>query len=350
MNERRKATIYDIAEATGFSVGTVNRALNDKPRIKAETKKLIMDTAAALGYKANPAAQGLRRAQIKIGVVMYCPVLEYVSSIARGIANAASDLEKFNVEIDVYQLEYSTNEICRAETVELLKRFRDEKYSGVALFSSSTNQEIEDIRQTVDELTESGIPVATIANDIPQSTRALYVGIDAFTAGRMAAEMLWLTCPHCHVALLTNSIDSEVNRGYVAGFHDFAGFECFSGISMYEHLDEPELVLRETKRMINENPELKGIYMTSASANIACEYIRANESKSYRIITTDLLRDTPMFLKNGTASATIFQDPYRQGRNAVQYLYHYILDRSDGGVHHIVPSILLSSNVAAYEF
>lgn len=348
MNAKKKITIYDLAEITGFSVGTVNRALNGKNRIKEETRQLILETAAKVGYKANPAAQGLHRNPMRIGVILYCPVFEYVNDINRGICAAAQDLEKYNVEVDIRQIPYTTNRECRQKAMELMRYFQHEKYNGIALFQSSTKADVAEIIRIIDEISDSGIPVATIANDIPESKRIFYVGVNAFTAGRMAAEMLWLSCPGKDVALLTNSMESEVNRQCIEGFYDFAGNSRFSGIRLYEHFDEPNLVIQQTERMISDNPELYGIYMTSASATSACQHIRKLGKKEYKIITTDLLEETPQILYDGTASATIFQDPYRQGKNAVKNLYDYIVSKQAEDTYSIIPSIILSSNVSFY--
>jgi len=349
MNEKKKITIYDLAEMTGFSVGTVNRALNGKARIKEETRKLILETADKVGYKANPAAQGLHRNPIKIGVVMFCSVFEYVNDIKRGIQSAAEDLEKYNVSVDISLINENDPHQCVLKTAETLLRHRDEKVNGVVLFHSSNSEEDVDLlRRVIDELTEDGIPVATIANDISNSRRIFYVGINAFVAGRMAAEMLWLSCPHKDVALLTSSRMSEVNSQYLDGFFDFAGNDRFTGIKVYEHYDESPKVIRETERMLAENPELKGIYMTTASSTEACLHIRKLGLKDYNIITTDLLTDTPDILRDGIASAVIFQDPYRQGKSAIKSLYDYLLTKTVAADYSITPSIILSSNVSAY--
>lgn len=345
---KKKITIYDLAEITGFSVGTVYRALNGKKRIKEETRKLILETAEKVGYKANPAAQGLHRNQMRIGVVLYCQVYEYVTAIWRGVETAAVDLEKYNVELEVHMLPYTTNRECREKAIELIYRFEQENFDGIALFMSSTKGEAAEISKVIDEIAEKGIPVATIANDIPESRRVLHVGINAHMAGKMAAEMLWLLCPGKDVALLTNSLESEVNRQYVEGFHEFSGDNRFSSIRIYEHFDEPKIVIRQTERMIAENPSLSGIYMTSASATSACQHIRQMGKKDYKIITTDLLEETPQILYDGAASAAIFQDPFRQGRNAVKALYDYILTKKIQDDYSIIPSIILASNVSAY--
>jgi len=70
--------------------------------------------------------------------------------------------------------------------------------------------------------------------------------------------------------------------------------------------------------------------------------------KNLTIVTTDLLKETPMLLKQKNATATIFQNPYRQGRNVVKLLYNHIISQTDKGEHLLAPQILLSSNVDAY--
>ena len=45
----KRTTIYDIAERLGISTATVNRALTGKPRVKEETRALVLKTAAEAG-------------------------------------------------------------------------------------------------------------------------------------------------------------------------------------------------------------------------------------------------------------------------------------------------------------
>ncbi|OKL47339.1 LacI family DNA-binding transcriptional regulator [Boudabousia marimammalium] len=55
------ATIRDIASACNVSLSTVSRALNEQAGVSEETRVLVQETAARLGYLPNVAAQRLRR-------------------------------------------------------------------------------------------------------------------------------------------------------------------------------------------------------------------------------------------------------------------------------------------------
>ena len=61
MADKKTVTIYDVAAAAGVSIATVNRALNNKPRISESTRRLVIKVAEELGYTANKAAQALSR-------------------------------------------------------------------------------------------------------------------------------------------------------------------------------------------------------------------------------------------------------------------------------------------------
>ena len=58
---RQKVTLKDIAQATGFSVNTVSRALRGKDDIAPETKQKIEQAQRDMGYIINNLASSLRR-------------------------------------------------------------------------------------------------------------------------------------------------------------------------------------------------------------------------------------------------------------------------------------------------
>ena len=51
--------IKDVAKVSGYSVGTVSKALNDYPDISETTKQKIKDIATNLGYTPNSFGQSL---------------------------------------------------------------------------------------------------------------------------------------------------------------------------------------------------------------------------------------------------------------------------------------------------
>jgi len=56
---RGRATIRDVAEAAGVSIGTVSRALNARSGVHAATRRRVMDAATALAYDPDRAARSM---------------------------------------------------------------------------------------------------------------------------------------------------------------------------------------------------------------------------------------------------------------------------------------------------
>jgi DNA-binding LacI/PurR family transcriptional regulator len=58
--ERRSVGIKDMASQLGISIGTVSRALNDRPDVNPETRRQVLEAARTMGYVANQSGRSLR--------------------------------------------------------------------------------------------------------------------------------------------------------------------------------------------------------------------------------------------------------------------------------------------------
>ena len=54
-------TIKDLANQTGYSVGTISRVLNNQPNVSERARKAILDAAQASGFQLNATAQQLKQ-------------------------------------------------------------------------------------------------------------------------------------------------------------------------------------------------------------------------------------------------------------------------------------------------
>jgi LacI family transcriptional regulator len=82
-----KITIFDVAEASGVSYGTVSRVINHDPHVKAATRARVMSAIERLGYVINRQAQSLARGGQThvIGVLVPDLGTGYIGEIVRGI-------------------------------------------------------------------------------------------------------------------------------------------------------------------------------------------------------------------------------------------------------------------------
>ena len=86
--------IKDIARALGVSIGTVDRALHDKPGINPATRARVLHTAKALGYRPNLAARHLKSGtRVVIAVHLPQEIAQFWDSLEAGIREASALFE-----------------------------------------------------------------------------------------------------------------------------------------------------------------------------------------------------------------------------------------------------------------
>jgi len=96
-----KVTIVDIANELGISKSTVANVLSEKGRFSDETRSLVHDAAARLGYVSNRAARSLRTNRAG-AIGLYVPpvarTLAFYMEFAFGVAHAA-ELERSDLTL-----------------------------------------------------------------------------------------------------------------------------------------------------------------------------------------------------------------------------------------------------------
>lgn len=82
--------LKDIAEAAGVSTATVSRVLGDKPNVRPELRKQVMDVVERLNYRPNRAAQRLRSKQSSfIGLIVADIQSPFFASVTRAVEDVA---------------------------------------------------------------------------------------------------------------------------------------------------------------------------------------------------------------------------------------------------------------------
>lgn len=342
----KKTTIYDIAQLLNISVGTVYRALHNTGRISPVTKQKILDKAQELNFRINQSAQGIRREPVTIGVLLCCPILPFLEEIRAGIEYEFSNLSQYNYYADIRQMPPLNADDCAELINEALQDFHEKRYGGVILFLSGSS---EGSRPALEQLEEAGMPMVCLVNDLPYRNKVAFVRADGQCAGQIAAELLSLSCNQQNIAILTGDSSIHIHKENLAGFMEEARRHQFASMRIYEHKDHPELVTQKLEEIFSCDPPYQGLYITSASSIIASPYLmELNKEKKLNIIATDLYYPIKVPLQRGIISATIFQNPFLQGRKAASNLYNHLQHHAIHEDIRIAPQIVMRSNVEMY--
>lgn len=346
MEIKKKATIYDIAKELNISSGTVYRAMNNKGRFSKETQKKVLETAERLNYSINHTAQALRRNPVTVGVILCCPVPQFLNEIEQGIRVGFAEIENYNVFADIRVFSGVNAEQRVEEIFSYLNDFEANGYYAAILFlSGSTDKFIE----RIEKLGGKGIKIVTIVNDVPCKNRIFHVAADGFSAGAIAAEFLGLCCPNGKTAILTGNKSTYIHEKNINGFLAAAKENSIVGVDVYEHNDEPALVSRLLKEIFYGEKRYDGVYISTASTITAYPFLKKLSGETLpKIVTTDLFSENVKLLEARIAKASIFQAPYKQGKEAVKKLYRYITGGTVKEFEKIAPILVLRSNLDSF--
>jgi LacI family transcriptional regulator len=89
----QRPTLKDVARESGVSIKTVSRALNDEPRISAETRRRVLDVVQTLGFRPNTLARHMRAGARDRAVALVIPDMAnpFFGSVAAGVESAIRD-------------------------------------------------------------------------------------------------------------------------------------------------------------------------------------------------------------------------------------------------------------------
>jgi LacI family transcriptional regulator len=173
-----RTTIQHIADELKLTPATVSRALNNHPRISADTKKLVSETALRLNYRRNKIASSLRTGKsFTIGVIIPSARINFFGSVVHGIETLAS-------EFGYHTLIYQSEETAELE-IKAIEAFLGARVDGIL---ASMAKQATDFSHYTD-LKKKHVPLVLFdrAND---SLNIPSVVIDDYKGGYYATEHL----------------------------------------------------------------------------------------------------------------------------------------------------------------
>ena len=158
--------------------------------------------------------------------------------------------------------------------------------------------------------------------------------------------------PGSEVAVITGMLATEEHRRKSEGFQSGFMKDCRGGkiAAVLEAHESEEESYRKTCSLIAEHPDLQGIYVSTVNCLPVCRALKDNKMAGrIQLITTDLFPEMAPFFRRGTIQASIYQDPYLQGRTAVASLTDFLLNKIEiPRTQFLNPGIVLRTNLALF--
>lgn len=316
------ATMKEIAELSGVSRGTVDRVLNHRGVVNAETEKKVLEIAKLLDYQPNKAGMALaaQKKKLKIGVLLFGAENPFFDEVMTGLQNKLEELSIYGCTTFERRISFDLD--SQLSTIDELVEL------GIhGLILSPYNDE--KIQEKIDFLWEKNIPCITINTDLPASKRIAYVGSDYYKCGQTAAGLIHLfTGGIAKVGIVTGSHNVLCHEERISGFKDllFTKHPGIQIVDIVENDDDDYKSYEAVSELLERHPDLSVLYFTAAGVYGGCRAVlNASLQAPLKVVTFDTVPSTIEMMEKGVISATICQQPEEQGAKSLALLVDYLL-------------------------
>lgn len=335
----KRVGMAELAAAAGVSVATVDRALNGREPVRAETMQRLMQAARRIGHPLGVRlpTQTTDQQVLRIGVILHKAGQEFYQNFARILTQAVADYPAARAEL---VLEFATSQ-SPDEVAALLRRMK-----GRCDVLAATAVNHPEITAAVAELKAAGLPVFALLSDFAQGVRAGYFGINNLKAGRIAG---WIMA----MALKSPGTLAVFVGGHRWHGHDLreVGFRSYlreyaAGALVLDTLvtlETRSLTYDATRALLVRQPDLRGIYVAGGGMEGAIAALREHRSHGeVALVVNELTSESRAGLIEGLVTLVMATPLDVLTRDLVATMARTATGIwAEDGMQHFVPPVLL---------
>lgn len=316
-------TIKEIAKLAGVGRATVDRALKNRDGINNQTKEKIMSIANEHNYKPNKIGKALVYAKNKyiIGIVLNSLGNDFFDDIIDGLNSSIQAISDFGFTANFAHLKgYDINEQLNA-----IQSMVDNGAKCIIITP------INDIRiaNCLSQLANEGIKIITLNSDIECDNKLAYVGCDYIKSGKTAGNLINLLSDNTtSLLIVTGSMNLMGHKQRVDGI--ISQLKDNGNISINDIIENNDDELNsytKVKQKLSQSPSINFICITAGGAKGALQAV-VESNRPIKTITFDDTKEIKNLILSGKVLATIAQQPFDQGYNAIQIIFNHIVDKT----------------------
>lgn len=313
-----RPTTRDIAKAAGVSLATVDRVLNERPRVSRAAVEAVNQAIVRLGFIRNISAANLAKSKIyrfqfllpKIGD-------QFLETVVGRIEEAREAFRAEHIDI-TFRREIETDP---HQISNLLSALTLDDVDGIALMAPESPQ----VRDATARLKERGVEVVLFVSGQPSVQNVDFVGLDNSAAGATAGKLMGRFCGERRgeILVVTETMNARDSLERRHGFdlivtRDFPNLKTMPSIETYGDLERTRNVI---KSAYSNHPGIIGAYVLSSESRLALEAIAMTPHAQPQIlIAHERTSFSEQLLIQGRLDAVIAQNPGHLVRSAIRVL------------------------------
>lgn len=341
----KKLTIKDIAQLAGVSKGTVDRVLHKRGKVSQKALESINAVLEQIDYEPNLIARNLKNNKIyNIAVILPNPETDsYWLPCLKGIEKAVNEFKAFNLSIKTYYFDPEETESFIAVNESVLDLAPD----AVLLAPLFHKESVE----AIIKYNEQNIIINVFNNQIESDKIKNFVGQDLYQSGRVAARLME------SIASAGDIVIIHIDEKFKNAIHMQEKEKGFRNYFIEKENTDFKINTLKLKRknyeekfasFLEENPNLKGIFVTTSKAYQAAEIISRTIPNKVSFIGYDLLDKNTVFLNQGTIDFLINQNPKQQVYLGISFLVDHFIFGKEISSKAFLPIDIVNSENAQY--
>ncbi len=318
-------TIKEIAKKAGVSRGTVDRVINNRGSVKSETKEKILKILEKENYKPNIFGKMLannKYSKKMIGVILNSKGNPFYDQVINGIENKKEVLENFGFEL-LYELKKGYDV---KDQIDAIDKMILNEVQGLIITPIDDKKVINRLQ----EISKKSIPVVNLNIDIDNADKLAYIGSDYKKTGNVAGALfnIFSIKKIYKLLVVTGSKLVSGHRERINGLKEYLekndnGIQI---IDIIENEDNDDKSYKMINQYIQKNKDFDGVFFSAGGIEGGIKALEKNHMlEKINIITVDLIPIVEEYIKKDKISATICQEPFKQGQLAVEVLLEYLL-------------------------
>ncbi|MEC7256612.1 MAG: LacI family DNA-binding transcriptional regulator [Pseudomonadota bacterium] len=300
-----RAVMADIAGRAGVSLATVDRVINRRKGVKQRTRQQVLDAALDLGFLgAEEMMRFSDRREANIVFLLPAGTNPYLRDLGGHLRQRVALREDGSPKVRCFFIE-GFNAAALAEAIRRNADWAD----GIAFFAIDHPA----VREAVAEVAAKGVRLVTVVSDLGHSGCDAYVGHENRSVGRTAGLLLgrFIAEREGAVALVAGSRHYRAHSEREAGFLSIQEemFPHLRLVGLREGHDDSGQNYRHTIALLDQNPDLRGIYNVGGSSGGVARALAERGRSDVAFIGHGLTKDTRKALVEGVMDAVFHTDP-----------------------------------------